>query len=251
MVRTGLSEWMLARRYGAQRASEIAGDLVEQYHPARASWEMLRMALAIRGVELAGLILSSLLFVMIGSALYSAWPLRSMENERDLNVGWAWSMCLLLGIISLATWLVTASSALRLGNRNSITRSSLAFAVTLSLLSGFMLQPQLRRISPAVFAVVVLWRLRSSGAAATLIPVLGTAVVLGSLRLLDSTVTRGELYSCVVHMHTRGFQPPWFAFYTSCTSLATHNWFMCFVSSLFSHWLFTFLPARPERVHSS
>ena len=204
MVRTGSAEWMLARRFGVERANEIAGDLLEQYKPARVSWEMLRIALAIRGVELAGLLLVSLSIVMIQSALYSAWPLHYMLDLRTLHLNWTWNMFTLLGFTSFAAWLVTASSALRLGIRHSITRSSLSFSVTLSILSCFMLQPELCRISPVILAVVILWRLRTSGAAATLSCIVAVGVVMGSLYLFLPSVRLWELRRLRdAHAHTR------------------------------------------------
>ena len=144
---------------------------------------------------------------------------------------------------------MTASSVLRLGTQHSITRSSPAFAITVSILSGFMLQPALRRISPVILAVVILWRLRTSGVAATLSCMIATGAVIGNIWLLIFTVSRGEVYTCIVGMHSR-FQPTWLTYYSACTPLAAHNWLILFTSTLLAYWLVTFLPSRPQRAAS-
>ncbi len=241
MVKTGLAEWMLTRRFGNQRANEIYGDLLEQYKPRRVCWEMFRLALGIRGPELVGLLLMSFAMALIQHALFSAWPLRFMNNLQDAYVGWAWSMCSSLGLIALTSWLVTASSALRLGMTHKLTRCSLAFAVALSVLSSFMLQPELRRVSPVLVAAFLVWLLRASGLTATLSCLVATGFTVCSLWELFSTVRTREIHACVVNMHSR-LQPTSFSFYSACSTWAMHVWLILFVGALLAFWLVSFLP---------
>lgn len=247
MDRTGIAEWMLSRRFGAERASEIAGDMLEQHTPARARLEMLRLALAIRLPELAALFLLSVLFLIIQRALFSPWELHFMRALRDQHIGWPWDMFSLLAGMGLCGWFVAASSALRVGFASKFTRSALTLAITFSIVSVFMLQDGQRHIAPIVIGLVVLWTLRSYGFAATLGPILAATALIGSAILLMPITPLPELRDCVVEMHAHRLQPFWFSFTGGCTSLTLHEWARFALSLLLAFWLMAFLPGSSPR----
>ncbi len=244
MVKTGLAEWMMVQRFGAERANEIVGDLLEQYQPARAKWEMLHMALAIRGVELAGLLLVSLSITMLGTALYSPWQLHFMGNLRSVHEGWEWQSFSSQTAFASFWCLVTACCALRLGMWHAITRASFLLTVASLGSSLFVFEPKLWWISGVLFVSLLVWSFRSCGGAATLSSLVAMGVVVVSHRLLASSVALWEVRNCIVAMQMQGLRLPWFMYYSACTPLAAHEWFIWFVIALLVSWLVTFLPAR-------
>ena len=252
MDKTGIAEWMLSRRFGIERASEIAGDLLEQHTPARACVEMFRLAFAIHLSELIVLAFLSLLFLIAQRALFSPWQLRIMMAIRDQHIGWPWDMFVQLAWIALSIWLITASSAFRAGFDSRFTRSALLLSITLSLVSVFMLHDGLRHISPVVIGLVILWALRSYGTAATLGPILTAAALTGSVCLLLRfwAGSLSDLRSCLVIVHDPSPRRFWFSFTGGCTSLTLHEWACFGFSLLLAFWLITFLPGSTPRRRS-
>lgn len=249
MDKTGIAEWMLSRRFGIERASEIAGDLLEQHTPARARVQMLRLAFAIPLSELAMLAFLSLLFLIAQRALFSPWQLRFITTIRDQHIGWPWYMFVQLANLALILWLITASSALRAGFDSRFTRSALLLSLALSIVSAFMWHDDLRHISPVVIGLVILWAFRSYGTAATLAPILAAVAWIGSVSFLlhFGSGSLSDLHSCVVTVHDQRPQPLWFSFAGGCTSLTFHEWARFALSLLLTSWLILFLPGGTPR----
>ena len=247
MDKTGITEWMLVRRFGSDRASEIAGDLLEQYAPARARFEMLRVALAVRPFELLTLSLISFLFLASQTALFSPFKIHSIGVLSAQYTGWSWDMFATLSSIAHLGLVVTATAILRAGWQSTLTRSALFLSFALSVIGVFMLQTQLRHMAPIVLALVILWMLRSYGAAATLSPIIAIAAFIGCFRILNPTIRLSEIRHCLATMH-HPISLHRLCLNSGCLPLLLHQWAIYFAGSFLVFWLVTFLPNRPSRI---
>ena len=188
MAKRRLSEWLLAQQYGNKRASEIVGDLYEQYGSSWLGLRILITAFVMNRRLIAAVILTAIFIVSPGLWKWDGWVVPTIQALHlfGLDRG-AYIWLPVLAITSTMSWSVAVLCGIRYGLSDLMTRVSLGFAIMLSIDTLFAFKPY-RRLAIACFivtaGVLLLTRRRTSKAMLSLAVIAG--VEYGVLRITSA-----------------------------------------------------------------
>ncbi len=205
MHRPRFAEWLLAQQCGDQRASEIVGDLEEQYGPSGLNARIVATAFVMSRRSVAAIVFSAMIVASPGLCGFSGglsrlvfWmvPLiQFLHLFRDFPGGQTWLT--VLRVITALSWSVTLLCTLRYGLSDLMTRVGLALSFLLSVDTLLSFQPYARVTTSCFIAVSALALLFSRQRAAQ---ALWSLLTMAATELI---VLQGQLMSRV---------PPSFAF---------------------------------------
>ena len=177
MDKRRLSEWLLAQQYGEKRASEIVGDLYEQYGSSWLALRILITALVMNWRLIAAVILTAIFVVSPELWKWDGWVVPTIQTLHLFGSDQgAYIWLPVLAITSTMSWSVAVLCGVRYGLSDLMTRVSLGFAIMLSINTLFAFKPH-RRLAIACFIVtgglLLLARRRTARAMFSLVAIAG------------------------------------------------------------------------------